>query len=279
MDAVILVGDAAISAVGVVDKYHTEEPNFSIITTGGCNSHCHFCTDPMNYKASPDYLNNLKIALKNKPQKFNRVIITGGEPTLSPLLKDILVLSSLYFDKVVFTTNGTKLQQNAHIISNLIDHLNVSRHGIGYEDNVKVFKQKNIPTDEVLKETIPVLLHNGVDVNFNHVYGEKDILTRDYVMRYIDYVRSLGGTSISFRYDQNVNKLENTPIEEEFLKTNQVVREGNCKVCRNFAMIIDGFTVVWKSSFANPSLWMDENEIYEYIFHTDGLLRTGWDRN
>ena len=257
---------------------HTEEPNFSIITPGGCNSHCVFCTDPMNYKASPDYLDNLTTALSKKDPKFNRVSITGGEPTLSPLLKEILMLSRIYFDKVVFTTNGTKLLENANLISNLIDHLNISRHGIGYEDNVKVFKQKNIPTDEALKESIPIFLENGVDVNFNHVYGPDSQLTKEYVLDYIEYVKSLNGTSISFRYDQNLNTLSNTEIEKIFLEDYEIVRKGECKVCRNFAMIINGITVVWKSSFANPEIWMDNNEVYEYVFHTDGVLRQGWER-
>jgi len=259
---------------------HTEEPNFSIITPGGCNSHCAFCTDPMNYKASTEYLPNLMKSLSDKPDKFNRVSITGGEPTLSPLLKEILVLSRLSFDKVVLTTNATKLQENVDLITSCVDHLNISRHRIGYDANVQVFKQKRIPKDEVLKDVIPYILSQCVDVNFNHVYSPDDkyFLDREYVMRYIDYVRKLGGTSISFRYDQNLNQLDNTWIEKDFLTDHKIERKGNCKVCRNFAMFIDGFCVVWKSSFANPEQWMDENEVYEYVYHTDGILRTGWER-
>jgi hypothetical protein len=174
--------------------------------------------------------------------------------------------------------NKDKYSEIQEVMSYTINHLNISRHGIGYLDNAQVFFQKNIPTDEVLSETIPIFLNIGVDVNFNHVYGPSSNLTRDYVYRYIDYVRKLGGTSISFRYDQNVNQLSNTPIEEEFLKTNKIIKEGRCKVCRNFAMIINDFVVVWKSSFANPEDWMEEDEIYEYVYHTDGILRTGWVR-
>lgn len=272
---------AVVDAVVAVDaKYHTEEPNFSIITPGGCNSHCSFCTDPMNYKAAKDYLPNLQQAVMNKPEKFNRVSITGGEPTLSPLLTEILLLSRLYFDKVVLTTNGTKLLQTMQTMSRTIDHLNVSRHRIGYDDNVEVFKQKNIIADGELREAVHYFLSQGVDVNFNHVYGPADtFIDRDYVSRYINYVKGLGGTSISFRYDQNLNKLANTWIEEDYLRDHEVVREGNCAVCRNFAMIIDDMVVVWKSSFANPSQWMNEGEVYEYIYHTDGKLREGWERD
>lgn len=261
-----------------MEHFHTNTPNFSIICPGGCNSHCSFCTDPMNYKTSVDYLDNLVKALNDKHSKFDRVSITGGEPTLSPLLTDILVLCRIYFNKVVFTTNGTKLFKNAHQLTRTIDHLNISRHRIGYDWNVEVFKQKKIIGDEELAEVIPVFLNSGVDVNFNHVYGPNDLfMSRDYVMRYIDYVRSLGGTSISFRHDQNLNTLDHTKIEKEFLKTNEIVHEGYCEVCRSFSMIIDDMVVVWKSSFANPDKHMN-NEVYEYIYHTDGVLRTGWER-
>jgi molybdenum cofactor biosynthesis enzyme MoaA len=263
----------------LMSHFHTETPNFSIICPGGCNSKCAFCTDPMNYKTSPDYLDNLIKALNEKNDTFNRVSVTGGEPTLSPLLKEILLLSRTYFDKVVFTTNGTKLNQHAEMIAKLIDHLNVSRHRIGYDLNTEVFKQKRIIDDKALAEVIPVFLDNGVDVNFNHVYSPADaFMNREYVSRYIDYVKNLGGTSISFRYDQNLNSLDHTFIEKEFLKTHEIVHEGYCSVCRSFSMIIDDMVVVWKSSFANPDAYMN-NEVYEYIYHTDGVLRTGWDRN
>lgn len=258
---------------------HTDTPNFSVICPGGCNSHCSFCTDPMNYKTSGVYMDNLVKALKEKDPKFDRVSITGGEPTLSPLLPDILIMCRLFFNKLVFTTNGTKLTKCAHDLCRTIDHLNVSRHRIGYDGNVAVFKQKNIISDEELTDVIPLFLNSGVDVNFNHVYGPDDLfMNRDYVMRYIDYVRKLGGTSISFRHDQNLNTLDNTEIEQEFLKTHEIVHEGYCSVCRSFSMVIEDMVVVWKSSFANPDSYM-KDEVYEYIYHTDGILRTGWERN
>ena len=33
--------------------------NFTIIMSGGCNAKCDFCTDPMNYKTSNDYIGKL----------------------------------------------------------------------------------------------------------------------------------------------------------------------------------------------------------------------------
>lgn len=272
---VVVVVEAAVVVANT--NTHTEEPNFSIISPGGCNAICSFCTDPMNYKYNHQtYISKLAIALLEKDPKFNRVSITGGEPTLSKLLTEILQLSRHFFDKVVFTTNDTRLRLHQKLIADHIDHLNVSRHAIGYEDNTKVFHTKQIINDEDLKETIKFFLSRGVDVNINHVYGPQDsFVTEDYVRRFIQYCHQLGATSISFRYDQNFNNLGHTEIEKVFLAQYPIVRKGSCAVCRNFSMIIDDMTVVWKSSFANPEEHMN-GEIYEYVFHTDGELRTGW---
>jgi tRNA A37 methylthiotransferase MiaB len=48
-----------------------DNPNFTVITDGGCNSFCSFCTDPMKRKASPDYLSNfVKVLDHQLPDHF-----------------------------------------------------------------------------------------------------------------------------------------------------------------------------------------------------------------
>ena len=88
-----------------------ENPNFTIITTGGCNAKCDFCTDPMNVKASPYYISNLMQSISKLPNIFQEVSISGGEPTISDDLDAILqiIKFSGKFRKVVLSTNGTKL--------------------------------------------------------------------------------------------------------------------------------------------------------------------------
>lgn len=38
--------------------------NFTVITPGGCNASCDFCSDPMNAKAPPDYNIKLRDAIR-----------------------------------------------------------------------------------------------------------------------------------------------------------------------------------------------------------------------
>lgn len=254
-----------------------DNPNFTIITPGGCNSFCSFCTEPFKQKPSPDYLANLVAVLDHGlPTHFRQVSISGGEPTLSPALEAILTLVQMSgrFDKVVLTTNGARLMQYVDLFKDKVNHLNVSRHAIGYEANTKVFGTRNIVTDEDLKKASFELNKAGVDVNLNFVYGKDSQLTVDYVLQYIDYAKSVGATSVSFRYDQNENSLEPTYLEklfEEWVK----VRSGGCPVCRNHTVLVGGFPVVFKASFAEPSKAIDD--VYELVYHITGKLTTDWE--
>jgi organic radical activating enzyme len=254
-----------------------DNPNFTIITSGGCNSHCDFCTDSFTRKAAPDYIPNLmKVLSSSIPAHFRQVSISGGEPTLSKDLDSILrlVKMSNHFDKVVLTTNGAALPQHVNLLKETIHHLNVSRHAIGYEANTKVFGTRDIITDEALKAAAFELNKAGIDVNINHVYKPGSNLTVDYVLKFIDYARSLGATSASFRYDQNENSLAPTYLEELFSEW-AIINSGGCPVCRNHTVLVGGFPVVFKASFAEPSKAIDD--VYELVYHITGKLTTDWE--
>ncbi len=254
-----------------------DNPNFTIITPGGCNSFCSFCTEPFKQKPSSDYLDNLvKVLNDGLPDHIRQCSISGGEPTLSPSLESILmqVKLSKRFKKVVLTTNGARLPKFVELFKHTVNHLNVSRHAIGYEANTKVFGTEQIVSDEDLKACSFELNKAGIDVNLNHVYGKDSNHTVQYVLDYIAYARSVGATSVSFRYDQNENSLEPTYLEKLFSEW-AVVNAGGCPVCRNHTVLIGGFPVVFKASFAEPSKAIDD--VYELIYHITGKLTTDWE--
>lgn len=253
--------------------------NFTVITSGGCNAKCSFCTDPMNYKPSDDYLANLVPLLTGAtklPGGFKTLSISGGEPTISSDFYTILSLAKTHgvFNKIVLTTNGTKLLENVVRIGKHVNHVNVSRHAIGYEDNVKIFGNKQIIDDTDLEACCIVLGQLGVDVNLNHVYDDKSRLTKEYVHEFIKYAKSVKATKVTFRYDQNLNTLEETYLEKQF-SDYRWVEDGECPVCRSRTILVDGMYVTFKSSFAEPSGGVEG--LYELIYHTSGKLTTDWE--
>lgn len=251
--------------------------NFTIITSGGCNAKCSFCTDPMNYPRSPDYMANLYSLLfrDTLPSMFNQCSISGGEPTISPDFISILetVRASGRFEKVVLTTNGTRLLEHVDTVGRCANHVNVSRHGIGYEHNVKVFGNKQIINDEDLKMACSKLSTFGVDVNLNYVYTDDMGLTVQDVRDYIAYAKSVNAAKVTFRHDQNTNTLRATALESMF-DDYAVVEDGGCPVCRSKTVMVDGMFVTFKSSFAEPGNAV--GELYELIYHPSGLLTTDW---
>lgn len=256
--------------------------NFSIITTGGCSSSCNFCTDPFNVKPSDDYLLNLsKIILgKELSSTFDQVSVTGGEPTQSRHFSEILSLLNYdknrpdgQFKKRVLTTNGWKLHKYIDNVWMVFDHVNISRHGIGDEENFKVFGGKNIATDAEIKEYASKLSQYGVDVNLNHVY--KEHLTLDYIKTYISYAKSLNATKVTFRFDQNTNQMELSSTEQSVAQLYRNVEEGSCPVCREACYLIDGMYVTFKNSCAEPTQHLN-GELYEIIYHVDGWLYKDW---
>jgi molybdenum cofactor biosynthesis enzyme MoaA len=255
--------------------------NFTVVTPGGCNADCSFCTDKMNYKMSKNYFENLYniVFSKKLPHQFDQVSISGGEPTNSKHLHSILALLGVareqgIFNKVVLTTNGAKLLDHVHAIGDNVNHLNISRHGIGFDKNVEVFKTKDIASDEVIKTAAITLGKRGVDINFNHVYDDTEGFDDKYVLDYIEYAKSLGVTKVTFRHDQNKNQLSQTKLEKYF-EDYKIVEEGSCQVCRNHTILVSGMYVSFKSSFAEPSNYL--GEMYELIYHPSGKLTTDWE--
>jgi molybdenum cofactor biosynthesis enzyme MoaA len=109
--------------------------NLSIVTPGGCNAKRKFCF--WEQKETPeDYLINLSNSLiKAKKLHLKELSITGGEPTISPYLPQILEAVKMYnFKKVVLTTNGVELHNVVDSMRGIVNHINISRHH--YDDEI-----------------------------------------------------------------------------------------------------------------------------------------------
>lgn len=258
-----------------------EGPNFTIITSGGCNAKCEFCVDPMNRAADKSYLANLIKAIQDLPPKFRQVSISGGEPTQSKDLESILGLIQLSgrFDKVVLTTNGYKLKEFADsgAFVGKVNHINLSRHHYDFEVLKKIFGTKNIPDDKSIKQTIRKLNQQGIDVNLNVVYEddkhpEEGFLP--FVERMVQYAKLICATSVTFRHDHRAGVLDETKAERKVKKTHTAVANNSCPVCRTDTYIVDGMKIYMKASMLETDT--PEHGPHELIYHINGTLCVDW---
>ena len=250
----------------IVDK------NFSIVTPGGCNANCIFCTDSHTRKAAKDYIPNLINTLNRLPRSFESCSITGGEPTTSKSLLSILALvRARGFKRVVLTTNGTRLLALAPALEGLVDHVNVSRHSVQDDENAVIFGTDKVPSTDTLSRAISALSARRIDTTLNVVYTDhNDNLD---VSSYVSYAKWVGAGAVCFRYDHSLGCVAETGLERRFSEWKRV-QESSCPVCRTHTIIYNGMRVIFKASASEPS--NDMGEVYEVIYHITGKLTTDW---
>lgn len=253
-------------------------PNFTIILPGPCQAKCSFCFWKQD-KNNSNFIKGLKTSLEELPNLFNQISISGGEPTISPYFKETLEIINEYkkngkIQKVVLTTNGLNLK-NLDLTG--INHINISRHAITYEENQKIFETKNIPNNEDLKEIANHCNTFGIDVNFNVVFVD-EINTNYNIEEWTNLAKNSNVSSLTFRNQYNnygISKLENDLIENNY-KPHII---SSCPVCRTSTFFVNGVKVRFHSSDYEPteSDKFQEDEVYEVILQQNGNLTRDWE--
>lgn len=252
------------------DIFYTN-PNLSIVLPGPCQAKCDFCFWYQK-PTDKDWLSKLEYTLDTLPQCFEQVSITGGEPTLSQYLRPVLqMLASRRgkYNKIVLTTNGIRVMDHINEIYNGVDHVNISRHHWLEEKNQEVFKTKNVPTSEQLKEIAKLLMSK---LTFNCVIKN---MTVQGMYKFLEYSKGLGVFNVCFR--QEHGSLEPVTIEKHLLKKYEKTSEGGCPVCRGSYFYVNPMNVGIKYSVLEPKDVIDG--IYELVFHPDGKLTADWEAN
>jgi len=89
----------------------------SVIFLGGCNFVCHYChnSNILSNESNTKDFNEVLVELKEQTGFIDGVVITGGEPTLHPHLKEIIrEIKALGF-LVKLDTNGTNHEILKHL--------------------------------------------------------------------------------------------------------------------------------------------------------------------
>lgn len=260
-------------------------PNTTVLLPGSCNAHCEFCfwnRDESLIRAPDNYVEKVLNQIGDLPELFSVLSVSGGEPTLSPFFsKFVIGLSYLrryrHFDRCVLTTHGGNLDRYITAVGCAFDHINISRHGIGNEENFAIFGTDRIPTDRDLAQMIArIHAETHCDVTLNCVipddrdHSNHDV--RDFCMSYIEHAKKLGADAVSFR--KVASDVKPTRAEKAFAKRFGVESRTNCPVCRGMNQRVEGFDVRWKGSVAEPSI--ETHGVYELVYHPDGNAYADW---
>ncbi len=258
----------------IKENLYNADPNLSIVLDG-CNADCSFCYDKSIRNVDNILFNSrLSSSLKNLPDDFYQVSITGGEPTIHSNfinLADIITKAS-NFKKVVLTTNGSKLIELKDYISTFVNHINISRHHYDDDENSIIFKGDNKSSYKSLTSldlSKIVIEYNklGIDISLNCYIDNSGRYDSLFIENYIMWARSIGITHIKFRLNSSLG-LEKSDVEKEF-SSYKYMSDDKCDVCRSAVMLIAGCTITWHNSVNEPVERTDK--IYELVYKESNL--------
>src|SRR5574343_197632 len=248
-------------------------PNFTIVMPGGCNAKCDFCFWKQS-RTDKEYLSKLQQTMDLLPSQFYMISISCGEQTISSYFEDVLnMIDTEQFTHRILTTNGTGLMKHIDLIAEKIQHANISRHHWDDEINDKIFiANGTVPSTEHIIECIDALNQRGIDVTFSCVLTDEYILTKEDIIKYVEYAKHCGASHVYFR-KKHENLLPHE-LEKEFVVA-KIVKSHDCAFCRTRIQLIKGMDVHWKTSVLEPSETLTD-VLFETIFNSNGILTSDW---
>lgn len=293
--------------------------NFNIFIDDYCNADCKFCVAQLRYehkhamykkahiKDLDAYLKRLEEVLKIVRPLNPSVSITGGEPTLSPILTEVMKLVDSYnFRKRTITTNGSgllKVQDNDTILSNLIkykwNHLNISRASYNDELNRKIMRydsEKEYCSMDMLKDILNATSKSDLKHRISCLLLKESVNSVSEIKKYVDFYSQLGANNFIFRelmdYDKsavniekikycNANKIKLYDIWNEFDNYPEFIPYLNILGYYYYVEIYKYFgnTVASESAdlnMQNREFANNSDVVYEMIFHNNGNLCGSW---
>lgn len=293
--------------------------NLSIFTDDYCNANCKFCVAQLRFenrglmykkakiKDDEEYFNRLDAVLKYLMPLNPSVSITGGEPTKSHRLPEILKLINKYgYRKRTLTTNGSGLLDIMdgrpviqHIIDNKFSHLNISKVHYNEDTNQKImqFDGCNSCTNDTLKTIITYAKANSLRPRMSCVLLKEGISTLDEMIAYMEFYQKLGIDNVIFRelmdYDVSTmsnaekikycvsNKVRLNDIWKEIDKDDRFAPIRNLLGYYYYVEVYKYQSIDMCSESANlVKLYKEkhrhDNIVHEMVFHPNGNLNGSW---
>jgi len=294
--------------------------NFSIFLDDYCNADCKFCVAQLRYshrramyiKPSIDddleYYNRLDKVLELIRPINPSVSITGGEPSISPRLSQVLKMVDSYgFRKRTITTNGSgllnKLNGSERVIDQLIgynwNHLNISRACVDDQMNHRIMRYGDYDLscdNEKLKNIIAITKDSPLKHRLSCLLLKEGVGSVERIKEYLGFYGRMGVDNVIFRelmdFSKDAintekikycidNKIRLNDIWEELDKEDEFVPYLNLLGYYYYVEIYKyrGMTVASESADLNQQYVEKEKNqdmVYEMIFHPNGNLCGSW---
>ena len=138
-----------------------------ILFTRTCNFRCPFCHNGLTVLQADTYIsfNDILTYLQSRKGLIDAVVVSGGEPTLMPDLKEkIIKLKEMGF-LVKLDTNGT----NPEVIKDLYENHLIDYVAMDIKNSLDKYPltvgTKNVDVDKI-KQSIDYLMNSGIDYEF-----------------------------------------------------------------------------------------------------------------
>lgn len=138
-----------------------------VLFTPKCNFRCPFCHNGLTVLDSETFIpfDDILDYLSSRKGLIDAVVITGGEPTLMPELKDrIIILKNMGF-KIKLDTNGT----NPDVVKELIKDNSLDYVAMDIKNSLELYPKTcgvcKVQEDKI-KETINLLINGNIDYEF-----------------------------------------------------------------------------------------------------------------
>lgn len=151
----------------------------AIVFTQGCNIRCKYCHNPelLSVQADTNYSEEeILFYLEKRKNCLEGLVITGGEPTLQPDLKDFIVKVRSFGYKIKLDTNGTNPEMVKQLIQEkLVDFIAMDIKA-PFDKYALVCGAVN--TDKV-KETMALIINSGIPYQFRTTYYKEVLNDND----------------------------------------------------------------------------------------------------
>lgn len=277
----------------------------TVYVTNRCNSDCDFCMNKYeeNFLCSKEimddeeYLNRLEYILQVLKPINPSIMITGGEPTKSKRLPEVIKLIHKYGYKLrSFSTNGTGLldvtdgKSNLQYMyeNNFLNNINISRHAISNADNFKIMKTKGDLTDNQIREIASFCASHNMRVRMGCTLQQSSVSNLSQMLEYYQHYQMLGIDTVVFREPIPINpsRAGFEKYQKETVDIASIFEDINLRSDFVYAYTLDGLYYNVKHFRYQDKLVKCYREkhtassdiVRDLIFYADGrLVDTNWD--